>query len=80
MMVPSLAGESDGGDDLFFTEILILSKYSEEISAHAQRIKTFSVAMQKLCLLAFLNVFLFLIVEGRLTPKCVSISRCLMFK
>lgn len=40
MMVPSLAGESDGGDDLFFTEILILSKYSEDISAHAQRINT----------------------------------------
>lgn len=40
MMVPSLAGESDGGDDLFFTEILIISKYSDDISAHAQRINT----------------------------------------
>lgn len=34
------AGENDGRDDLFFTEILILSKYSEDISAHAQRINT----------------------------------------
>lgn len=50
--MPRLAGESDGG--LFFTEILILSKYSEDISAHAQRKnkKYFSVAMQKcVCLL-----------------------------
>lgn len=38
MKVPSLAGESDAGNDLFFTEIL--SKYSEDISAHAQRINT----------------------------------------
>ena len=58
MMVPSLTGESDdGGDDLFFTEILILSKYSEDISAHAQRINT-SQLQCKNCLLAFLNAFI----------------------
>lgn len=52
---------SDGGDVffvwfccLFFTEILILSKYSEEISAHAQRIN--SSQMQ---LLAFWGAFIY---------------------
>lgn len=51
MLVPSVAGESDGGDDLFFTEILILSKYSENISAHAQRINTSQLQCKTVCLL-----------------------------
>lgn len=58
MMVPSLAGESEGGGDLFFTEILILSKYSEDISAHAQRINTSQLQCKnRVCLLFWVYFF-----------------------
>lgn len=57
MMVPSVAGES-GGDDLFFTEILLLSKYSEDISARAQRINTSQLQCKNCLLPFFLNEFI----------------------
>lgn len=75
-MVPSLAGERDGGDDLFFTEILILSKSSEDISAHAQRIKKKHSQLQcKNCVCSPFWMCLFPFAEGRLRPNvCFYLS------
>lgn len=44
---------------LFFIEILILFKYSEEISAHAQRINTSRLQCKIcVCFLFWMNLFL----------------------
>lgn len=78
-MVPSLAGESDGGGDLFFTEILILSKYSEDISAHARRINTSQLQCKnRVCLLFFFFFFGCISFPfdcgGPAMPMCVFLS------
>lgn len=70
--MPSLAADGDSGDDLFYTEI---SKYSEDISAHAQRINS-SQLQCKNCLMG-LVIFIFLLLERAFSSGVFSSSQYL---
>lgn len=59
-MVPSLAGEGDGEVFVFLTEVLILSKYSGNISAHAKRINS-SQLQCNFCLCVYFCVVFFVV-------------------